>query len=68
MEYPKINTLFKRDENNIIIPSEYTLSEFEYLKYCPFECTEKIDGNRIITKLKTTDFRKYKAKYSETYF
>lgn len=44
MEYPKINTLFKRDENNIIIPSEYTLSEFEYLKYCPFECTEKIDG------------------------
>ena len=45
MEYPKINTLFKRDENNIIIPSEYTLSEFEY-----------------------TDFRKYKAKYSETYF
>lgn len=40
MEYPKINTLFKRDENNIIIPSEYTLS----------------------------DFRKYEAKYGETYF
>lgn len=47
MEYPKINTLFKRDENSIIIPSEYTLPEFEYLKYCPFECTEKIDGTNI---------------------
>lgn len=56
MEYPKINTLFKRDENNIIIPSEYTLSEFEYLKYCPFECTEKIDGTNIRIEFYKNDF------------
>ena len=32
MEYPKINTLFKRDDKNIIIPSQYTCEEFNYLK------------------------------------
>lgn len=47
MEYPKINTLFKRDAENIIIPSQFTLPEFEYLKDCKFECTEKIDGTNI---------------------
>ena len=56
MEYPKINTLFKRDENNIIIPLEYTLPEFEYLKYCLFECTEKIDGTNIRIEFYKNDF------------
>ena len=44
MEYPKINTLFKRDDKNIIIPSQYTYEEFNYLSNCLWECTEKIDG------------------------
>lgn len=30
MEYQKIQTLFKRDDNGIIIPAEYTLEEFNY--------------------------------------
>lgn len=47
MEYQKINTLFKRDANNIIIPSQFTLPEFEYLKDCKFECTEKVDGTNM---------------------
>lgn len=47
MEYPKINTLFKRDENNIIMPSEFTIPEFNYLQNNIFECTEKIDGTNI---------------------
>lgn len=47
MEYPKIQTLFKRDEKNIIIPTEFTLPEFEYLKDCKWECSEKIDGTSI---------------------
>lgn len=47
MEYPKINTLFKRDDKNIIIPSQYTCEEFSYLKDCLWECTEKIDGTNI---------------------
>lgn len=46
-DYPKIQTLFKRDAKNIIIPSQYTLEEFEYLKFNKFECTEKIDGTNI---------------------
>ena len=44
MEYPKINTLFKRDDKNIIIPSQYTCEEFNYLSNCLWECTEKVDG------------------------
>ena len=54
MEYQKINTLFKRDANNIIIPTEYTLEEFEYLNNNIFECTEKIDGTNIRIELKST--------------
>lgn len=46
-DYQKIDTLFKRDEKNIIIPSEFTYPEFEYLKDLVWECTEKIDGTNI---------------------
>lgn len=46
-DYQKINTLFMRDEKNIIIPSMMTCPEFEYLKDCKWECTEKIDGANI---------------------
>lgn len=47
MEYQKINTLFLRDEKKVIIPSSFTCDEFEYLKDCKWECTEKIDGTNI---------------------
>jgi hypothetical protein len=47
MEYQKINTLFKRDENNIIIPDNYTFEEFDYLENVKWECTEKIDGTNM---------------------
>ena len=30
-EYTKIQTAFKRDERNVIIPGEWTLPEFRYL-------------------------------------
>lgn len=46
-EYPKIQTLFLRDENSIIIPDKFTCPEFEWLKNCLWECTEKIDGTNI---------------------
>lgn len=46
-EYQKINTLFLRDEHNIIMPDCMTCKEFEYLKDCAWECTEKIDGTNI---------------------
>jgi len=46
-DYPKIQTLFKRDGNSIIIPNQYTLDEFKYLENNTWECTEKIDGTNI---------------------
>lgn len=51
MEYPKIQTLFKRNEKNIIIPDMYTLPEFYYLKNNLWECTEKIDGTNMRVEL-----------------
>ena len=50
-EYQKIQTLFKRDDKNIIIPSMFTLPEFEYLKDCKWEATEKIDGTNMRVEL-----------------
>lgn len=50
-EYQKIQTLFKRDEKNIIIPSMFTLPEFAYLKDCKWEATEKIDGTNMRVEL-----------------
>lgn len=48
MEYQKINTLFFRDEKNIIMPYEgFVLPEFEYLRNCKWHCEEKIDGTNI---------------------
>lgn len=44
MEYTKINTLFKRDAKNVIIPSELVYPEFEYLRNCKFRGELKIDG------------------------
>lgn len=54
MEYCKINTLFKRDANNIIIPSQFTSDEFKYLKDCKWETTEKIDGTSMRVELTPT--------------
>ena len=51
MEYSKIQTLFKRDDKNIIIPDQFTYPEFEYLKDNKWECTEKIDGTNIRIEL-----------------
>jgi len=46
-EYTKINTAFKRDERNVIIPGEWTLPEFAYLADKPWRWTEKVDGTNI---------------------
>ena len=46
--YQKINTIFKRDENNIIMPdAEFAIPELEWLRNCKFDATEKIDGTSI---------------------
>ena len=50
-EYPKINSIFKRDKktSKFIIP-EWTLPEFEYLRLNRWVWTEKINGTNIRVK------------------
>jgi hypothetical protein len=47
--YPKINSLWKRDQNkkNIIIPGDFAQPEFEDLRHARWTWTEKIDGTNI---------------------
>ena len=46
--YQKINTIFKRDANNIIMPyDEFSIPELEWLRNCKFDATEKIDGTSV---------------------
>ena len=46
-EYLKINTVFKRDEKNLIIPGDWSTEEFALLADVPWTWTEKIDGTNI---------------------
>ena len=44
--YQKINTIYMRDKNNIIMPyNGYVCDEIEFLKDCLWDCEEKIDGS-----------------------
>ena len=46
--YQKIDTIFMRDENNIIMPySGFVSPELEWLRNCKFDATEKIDGTNM---------------------
>lgn len=45
--YPKIQTLYERDERNVIIPGEWSVPEFGYLADAPWRWTEKVDGTNI---------------------
>ena len=47
-EYPKIQSVFKRDEKtHKFLEGEWSLPEFEYLKNNIWTCTEKVDGTNI---------------------
>jgi len=45
MKYPKTNSLWKRDVDNLIIPGKYTCEEYKNINR--WEITEKIDGTNI---------------------
>lgn len=47
MEYHKINSIFKRDLKTKKFTDEYSCPEFEYLKNCQWEFTEKVDGTNV---------------------
>lgn len=48
-EYHKIQTLFKRNPENMkrVMEGEFALPEFEFLKDCDWIWTEKVDGTNI---------------------
>ena len=46
-EYPKIDTLFMRDNRKVIIPDQFTNPLFGHLSELKWEATEKIDGTNI---------------------
>ena len=51
--YQKIQTVFKRDEKNVIMPyDELTQPEFDFLRSLPWRCEEKIDGTNIRIEVK----------------
>ena len=46
--YQKIDTIFLRDVNNVIMPySGFVSPELEWLRNCKFDATEKIDGTNM---------------------
>jgi hypothetical protein len=52
--YQKIQTVFKRDEKNVIMPyDELTQPEFGFLRSLPWRCEEKIDGTNIRIEVKS---------------
>ena len=54
--YTKINTVFFRDTNNIIMPYDSLVSpELEWLRNCKFDAEEKIDGTNMRIELSCTD-------------
>lgn len=53
--YTKINTVFFRDANNIIMPYDSLVSpELEWLRNCKFDAEEKIDGTNMRIELSCT--------------
>lgn len=51
--YQKINTIFKRDINNIIMPYDgLAVPELEWLRPLKFKASEKIDGTNIRIEIK----------------
>jgi hypothetical protein len=47
IEYPKIHSIFKRDEKTHKFMAEFSLPEFEYLADNIWQGTEKIDGTNL---------------------
>ena len=50
--YQKINTIFYRDENNIIMPyDKLVLPELEWLRNCKWDTSVKVDGTNMRIEL-----------------
>jgi hypothetical protein len=69
IEYPHIDSVYKRDERGKFILGDYSQPEFEYLKDLPWVWTEKIDGTniRVMYKGKAVDEITYSTEYTVTF-
>ena len=47
IEYPKIQTMFKRDDRNLIVEGDWTTPELNYLQNNEWLFTEKVDGTNM---------------------
>ena len=47
IEYPKIETIWNRDEHFKVIVGSYKTPEFGYLKHAYWRASEKINGTNI---------------------
>lgn len=51
--YQKINAIFKRDINHIIMPYDgFVVPELEWLRHLKFKASEKVDGTNIRIEIK----------------
>jgi len=63
-EYPKIQSIFKRDEKtHKFINGQYSSLEFEYLKDNLWQFTEKIDGTNIRVGWEANDSGEFELRY-----
>jgi len=63
-EYPKIQSIFKRDEKtHKFIEGQFSLPEFEYLKDNVWVFTEKIDGTNVRVGWLSDEKGEYKLRY-----
>jgi hypothetical protein len=46
-EYPKVNSIYKRDQRGRFLIGEWSSPEFGYLRDLPWLWTEKVDGTNI---------------------
>lgn len=53
--YPKIDTVWQRDEQGVITPGAYTREAFHYLDDRQWVATEKVDGTNIRVTLSAAD-------------
>jgi len=56
-EYPKIQSIWKRNQKGIIIEGDYSTPELAYLSNAEWIGTEKIDGTNIRVIVSNTDVR-----------
>lgn len=54
-EYPKIQTVWKRDERNVVVVGDYSTPELQYLADKDWIWTEKVDGTNIRLHWNGTD-------------